>query len=253
MGCKWRGAQPLAMVPIKLASGASKKGRVCGDCLGTDLRSRWETKTRRRAWRTRRAWKAVDLKRLGMSQRHKLPKVHSSKVVSCQRVQVTKGARYQGSRTSRMRGPRGTNDEGCMFQAVSLRQAMSDPHGSVYDLLSQDKYGLSKPGYDFEGLTVAKALGPKADQVRKSIGPSSGLHWRSNLDSIRMVLVKPRNREGSVDACSRWNNVGKGSRQNGLTLGKGLARGLDSGTQFEPSTVGGLLEHAWRSGPPRVG
>ncbi|KAG9438351.1 hypothetical protein H6P81_021707 [Aristolochia fimbriata] len=35
-------------------------------------------------------------------------------------------------------------------------------------------------------------------------------------------------------ACGRWNNVGKGSRQNGSVTGKGLARGAGHGVPVEP-------------------
>nr|VDD54429.1 unnamed protein product [Brassica oleracea] len=55
-------------------------------------------------------------------------------------------------------------------------QVVSDPYGSVYDLLSQDKF------------TVCLSQGPRPDQ------------------ELRMVLVKPRRREGSVSErlCNVW-------------------------------------------------
>ncbi|KAL0758747.1 hypothetical protein Bca101_074897 [Brassica carinata] len=68
-------------------------------------------------------------------------------------------------------------------------QVVSDPYGPVYDLLSQDMvHGLSKP--------------------RKSRMSRGG--WLNDLGygrwELRMVLVKPRSREGSVSErlCNVW-------------------------------------------------
>ncbi|KAF2610866.1 hypothetical protein F2Q70_00008763 [Brassica cretica] len=144
-------------------------------------------------------------KRLVMSQKARVAKSHElPKVVSCQRSRVTKGCEM----------PQGL---------------VSDPYGSVYDLLSQDRF------------TVCLSQGPRPDQVRKSVGPLSRtsigpvkprfypvrriglrsdpelfvcsvyLFWTVYLIlnqgvELRMVLVKPRSREGSVSErlCNVW-------------------------------------------------
>ncbi|KAL0704704.1 hypothetical protein Bca4012_071129 [Brassica carinata] len=91
------------------------------------------------------------------------------------------------------------------------RLLVSDPYGSVYDLLSQDRF------------TVCLSQGPRTDQVRKSVGPLSrtsirpvkprfypvrriGLRSDPELFELRMVMVKPRSREGSISErlCNVW-------------------------------------------------
>ncbi|KAG2296070.1 hypothetical protein Bca52824_042739 [Brassica carinata] len=91
------------------------------------------------------------------------------------------------------------------------RLLVSDPYGSVYDLLSQDRF------------TVCLSQGPRPDQVRKSVGPLSrtsigpvkprfypvrqiGLRSDLELFELRMALVKPRSREGLVSErlCNVW-------------------------------------------------
>ncbi|KAF2588533.1 hypothetical protein F2Q70_00039158 [Brassica cretica] len=71
-----------------------------------------------------------------------------------------------------------------------VHKVLSDPYGLVYDMLSQDKY------------TVYLSQGPRPDQGMGG--------WLIDLgygrQELRMVLVKPRSREGSVSErlCSVW-------------------------------------------------
>ncbi|KAL0683430.1 hypothetical protein Bca4012_050278 [Brassica carinata] len=143
------------------------------------------------------------------------------------------------------------------YQPIRLRltpEVVSDPYGSVYDLLSQDMvHGLSKPGKSRMVRSVAKptGLGLRLTQPfgsRPKAGSGKEVCWaiepdfmdRSHLNSIwldglvfgddpdlfvcsaylfwtvylilsqgvelRMVLVKPRSREGSVSErlCNVW-------------------------------------------------
>ncbi|KAF2582426.1 hypothetical protein F2Q68_00004542 [Brassica cretica] len=79
------------------------------------------------------------------------------KGVSSQKVRDTKGYEHQ-----KVQGPRGTNDQrSACPKWYLLMQVLSDPYGSVYDLLSQDKY------------TVCLGQGLRPDQVRISVRPSS--------------------------------------------------------------------------------
>ncbi|KAI4294928.1 hypothetical protein L6164_037912 [Bauhinia variegata] len=67
---------------------------------------------------------------------------------------------------------------------------------------------------------------------------------RTECRSRPVVLITASGLQGEQPS-GRWNNVGKGSRQNGsVTSGKGLAlRGLGTGVPVpNPSAVGGLLE-----------
>ncbi|KAG5378248.1 hypothetical protein IGI04_026090 [Brassica rapa subsp. trilocularis] len=85
------------------------------------------------------------------------------KGVSNQRVRVAKGYEHQ-----EVRGPRGTKDRrGECSKRCLLRQVVSDPYGSVYDLLSQYK---RKAG--------------SGKEVRWAIEPD--FMGRSNLNSIRL-------------------------------------------------------------------
>ncbi|KAG5384645.1 hypothetical protein IGI04_036115, partial [Brassica rapa subsp. trilocularis] len=76
-----------------------------------------------------------------------------------------------------VRGPRGTRPKRYEDQEVG-----SDPYGSVYDLLSQDKYTIC----------VSQGMSRK-DTVDKFISFMIML-----TEKLRMVLVKLRSREGSA-------------------------------------------------------
>ncbi|KAF2548132.1 hypothetical protein F2Q70_00022496 [Brassica cretica] len=106
-------------------------------------------------------------KRLDMSQKARVAKDHElPRVVSYQRSRVTKGCEL----------PKGvSNQRAQVAKGYEHQEVVSDPYGSVYDLLSQDMvHGLSKPG-------------------------------KSRME-LRMVLVKPRSLEGSVSErlCNVW-------------------------------------------------
>ncbi|KAF2576724.1 hypothetical protein F2Q70_00002770 [Brassica cretica] len=165
-------------------------------------------------------------KRLVMSQKARVAKGHElPKVVSCQRSRVTKGCEMpKGVSNQRLRTSRVTRTKRYKDQEL-----VSDPYGSVYALLSQDRF------------TVCLSQGPRPDQVRKSVGPLSWtsigpvkprfypvrriglrsdpelfvcsvyLSWTVYLIlgqgvELRMVLVKPRSRKGSVSErlCNVW-------------------------------------------------
>ncbi|KAF2601546.1 hypothetical protein F2Q70_00027874 [Brassica cretica] len=180
-------------------------------------------------------------KRLVMSQKarvakgHKLPKVVSCqrsrvtkgcelpKGVSNQRVQVAKGYEHQegvsnqrvqvakGYEHQEVRGPRGTKDRrGACSKRCLLRQVVSDPYGSVYDLLSQDR---PKAG---SGKKVRWAIEP--DFVDRSHLDSIRIRLMGSYlfiiilpEELRMVLVQPRSREGSVSErlCNVWLDVAR--------------------------------------------
>ncbi|KAF3568242.1 hypothetical protein DY000_02014393 [Brassica cretica] len=125
-------------------------------------------------------------KRLVMPKRQELPKV-----TSYQRLLRT----YQRYEDQEVRGPRGTKDRrGACSKRCLLRQVVSDPYESVYDLLSQDR---PKAG---SGKEVRWAIEP--DFVDRSHLDSI---WLDGLE-LRMVLVKPRSGEGSVieRLCNVW-------------------------------------------------
>uniref|UniRef100_A0A0D3BVF1 Uncharacterized protein n=1 Tax=Brassica oleracea var. oleracea TaxID=109376 RepID=A0A0D3BVF1_BRAOL len=113
------------------------------------------------------------VQKLVMSQNARVAKGHElPEVVSCQRSRGTKGCELpkgvsnqrvqvaKGYEHQEVRGPRGTRTKRYEDQEV-----VSDPYGSVYDLLSQDRF-----------------------------------------TELRMVLVKPRSREGSISErlCNVW-------------------------------------------------
>ncbi|KAG5388340.1 hypothetical protein IGI04_029881 [Brassica rapa subsp. trilocularis] len=172
-----------------------------------------------------------------MTQRARVVKSHECpKVVSCQRVSGTK--RYELPKVAnikRYEDQEARLAKGCMFQTVSFGTVRTDPYGSAYGLSSEDK--VTPSGL---GLRLTRPIGsrPKAGSgkgVRWAIEPDS--IGRSHLDSIRidglvfgddpdlfdtvgrfirfmimlteelrMVLVKPRSREGSVSErlCNVW-------------------------------------------------
>ncbi|KAG5388659.1 hypothetical protein IGI04_030200 [Brassica rapa subsp. trilocularis] len=82
--------------------------------------------------------------------------------------------------------------KGCELpKSVSDQKVISNPYGSVYDLLSQYKY------------TVYISQGPRPDQDMVDKFILSVIIW---IEELRMVLVKPRSREGSVSEslCIVW-------------------------------------------------
>ncbi|KAF3553053.1 hypothetical protein F2Q69_00013817 [Brassica cretica] len=141
---------------------------------------------------------------------------HVPKVTSCQRSRVTKGCELpKGVNNQRVqvakryehqevRGPRGTKGRrGACSKQCLLRQVVSDPYGSVYDLLSQDKFTVCLS----QGKEVRWAIEP--DFTGQSILDSIRLAGLDTVDrfilfmiimteELRIVLVKPRSRESSV-------------------------------------------------------
>ena len=118
------------------------------------------------------------------------------KGVSNQRVRVAKGYEHQ-----EVRGPRGTKDRrGECSKRCLLRQVVSDPYGSVYDLLSQYKYTIClSQGKSRKVWSVAKPTGlglrlTRPFESRRKAGSGKEVRWaiepdfmgRSNLNSIRL-------------------------------------------------------------------
>ncbi|KAF2605238.1 hypothetical protein F2Q70_00026086 [Brassica cretica] len=168
-------------------------------------------------------------KRLVMSQKARVAKGHElPKVVSCQRSRVTKGCELpkgvsnqrvqvaKGYEHQEVRGSRGTKDRrGACSKRCLLRQVVSDPYGSVYDLLSQDR---PKAG---SGKEVCWAIEPDfMDRSHLDSIWNQAKHCRTDqfysllrlmliwlrFQELRMVLVKPRSREVSVseNLCNVW-------------------------------------------------
>ncbi|KAL0758877.1 hypothetical protein Bca101_075027 [Brassica carinata] len=98
-----------------------------------------------------------------------------------------------GNVSKRHELPMVTSSRGCKLPKDASNQKVQDTKGYEHQE-SRQGHGLSKPG-------------PKA-------GSGKEVHWaiepdfigRSHLDSIRMVLVKPRSRESSVSErlCNVW-------------------------------------------------
>ncbi|KAF2580189.1 hypothetical protein F2Q68_00002409 [Brassica cretica] len=90
-----------------------------------------------------RVAKGHELPRVVSYQRSRVTKgCELPKGVSNQRVQVAKGYEHQ-----EVRGSRGTKDRrGACSKRCLLKQVVSDPYGSVYDLLSQDMVHGTKDG-----------------------------------------------------------------------------------------------------------
>uniref|UniRef100_A0A0D3D241 Uncharacterized protein n=1 Tax=Brassica oleracea var. oleracea TaxID=109376 RepID=A0A0D3D241_BRAOL len=189
MGCKWpKGHNPWPMSKIlreKRREREREKERVpakrkaeCGGVLFRRLIV-WEL-TPTKNERSRQGEEHGEPRRgsQGTScQRSRVPKV-----VSCQRMQVTK----------RYKIPKVTNIKRYEDQEVPMTEGVHVPNGvfetsyvrslwiSLGLFKSRQGHGLSKPGYESQG--------PRPDQ------------------ELRMVLVKPRSREGSVSErlCNVW-------------------------------------------------
>ncbi|KAF3537883.1 hypothetical protein F2Q69_00021615 [Brassica cretica] len=132
--------------------------------------------------------------------------------MSCQRARVTKGCEFpkgvsnqrvrvaKGYEHQEVQGPRGTQERrGACSKRCLLRQVVSDPYGSVYDWISQDK--------------------PKAGsgkEVRWAIEPD--FMGRSNLDSIRNQA-----KHCTIDPLGCWvSGQGRGLSPEGFGSGVGL-------------------------------
>ncbi|KAG5392904.1 hypothetical protein IGI04_022867 [Brassica rapa subsp. trilocularis] len=161
---------------------------------------------------------AVGLNGWACPKRHEWPKVTSTN--GCE---LPKGVSNQGLRT-----PSGTSTKGYEDQEVPKAEGVRVPSGKYTVRLGQGKSRKVRSAIGLTGLGVRLTRpldpGPRLDQVRKSVGPLSRTssrpvaprfypNGRIGLQDdpdcsceLRMVLVKPRSREGSVSErlCNVW-------------------------------------------------